>query len=144
MSRATRQDKERRIRLVESLQVRGVASYQIVQILIQKESLSERQAWRYLQEAKNELQAMSATDHDTEPGLLRKRLEFLYQRAIQKENDRLALSILKQQSHCHQQFQKDKPHAHTSATSTRLSIELAEALHALETEGTIKPSEHRG
>lgn len=126
--RANKLESEGRILLAEQLIVRGVPSSQIVSALMQKEAISERQGYRYLEEAMKRMNGEWPFDRT---GILIRRSEYLFQQVLADKNHGLANRILQTQMNYQTKIGGKISHAPTSAQS--ISSGLEAAIRALET-----------
>lgn len=86
-------EKQRRIDLIQSLYAKGLTTSQIIQVTIKHFNVSERQAYRYI-EATREQMLLIAKDPDKIRAINTLRREYLYIKAIEKEEIQVANSIL--------------------------------------------------
>jgi hypothetical protein len=97
-ARATEKDREARLETVLSLLARGIPKSKILQVLIAHYGISERQAKRYLSEARELEAALGEGMNAKSRGVLANRFEFLFQQAVEKGDLKTARDILNSHS----------------------------------------------
>lgn len=131
--RASRQETEQRIELVMNALAQGASSAQVVTLLMTSKGVSERQARRYIEEARKSIAGLGSMASDEERGLLLKRTEFLFQKVSSAQDWQLANQILGTSTKLYNLRLKN--HDATSASIPSVDPGLAEAIRALNGDG---------
>lgn len=134
--RANRLECEQRVSTALSLIAQGASTAQIVALLMQSEGISERQAFRYVEEARKSIRGLGNQATDEERGLIIKRLELLYQNAFSQKDIKVANQVMANQIHLHKYRSKSHDLSHVASA---LEPELEAAIRALESKGQAHP-----
>lgn len=140
--RVTQTEYQRRMDILLALRARGLAPSHLIKIACQEWKISERQAKRYLQKARQQETVLASQTLAERYTTLLNRLNYIYQQAIQLRDLELARRTASDLLQVFQQQRKDLLHDSAIQPTARLveADELEALIRSLEEDGSIEPA----
>ena len=93
--RSSYQEIDERVEQLYELLLQGYSSTQVVQAAVKLWTISNRNAWRYLDKAKERLEAPDSEKSQQQLNSIKNRAQFVYNKSVKKDDLSTALKALK-------------------------------------------------
>lgn len=139
--RVSKREYEQRLDVVSSLQSRGLSTMQVVRAICQQWDICERQALRYLKDAKKQDDSFAEQPFQEHFSYMLSKYRFIYQQAVLLEDLGLSLRALESLGNLIKKTRKELINDPSQSHPSRLvgSDELEALIQSLEKEGKNNP-----